>query len=130
MLPVKGVTMKTTKTILAIAIALAGFTAAGSALAQHRHHHHGSRLVIGLGIGLPLAAYSYYGYPRYAYYPPYYPAPVVYQEQAPVYVEQNPPPAAAPQPSNSWYFCPDSRAYYPYVKECRSGWQRVAPQPG
>ena len=80
------------------------------------------------GFGVPFAAYPYY-YPPYAYYPPYYAAPVVMQQQAPVYVEQNAPPAAVPQPSNSWYYCSASRAYYPYVKECPGGWQKVAPAP-
>ncbi len=124
--------MKTTKTILALALAIAGFTIASSALAQHRHHHHhGARIVF--GFGLPLAAYSYYNYPPYYYYPPYYrPAPVVIQQQPTVYVEQHPQPAPSAQPAAPayWYFCADSRAYYPYVKECASGWQRVAPQPG
>ena len=32
-------------------------------------------------------------------------------------------------PDHYWYFCPDSDAYYPYVKECASPWHRVAPQP-
>jgi len=29
----------------------------------------------------------------------------------------------------AWYYCPESKAYYPYVKECPGGWQQVAPQP-
>jgi hypothetical protein len=28
-----------------------------------------------------------------------------------------------------WYYCERSKSYYPYVKECPSGWTRVAPQP-
>lgn len=123
--------MKTSKTVVALAVALAGFTAAESAFAQHRHrHHHGSRISLGIGFALPFAAYSYYG-PRYSYYPPYsyyYPAPVVVQ-QPPVYVEQSPQPAQ-PAPADYWYFCAESRAYYPHVRECASGWQRVSPQPG
>jgi len=35
----------------------------------------------------------------------------------------------APAPSQYWYFCNASKAYYPYVRECPSGWQRVTPQP-
>jgi len=35
---------------------------------------------------------------------------------------------ATPQgQSNYWYYCADSQAYYPYVKECPGGWQQVAP---
>lgn len=62
---------------------------------------------------------------RYYYVPaPVYVAP-------PVYVV---PPVAAAAPmvlpdmnSGYWYFCPDSRAYYPQVLECPSGWLQVAP---
>ena len=28
-----------------------------------------------------------------------------------------------------WFFCPSSNSYYPYVRECASGWQRVPAQP-
>jgi hypothetical protein len=119
--------MKTTKTILALTIALAGLTAASSAFAWHRH---GPRVSIGIGFGVPFAAYPF-GYPYYhPYYPAYYPAPVVVQQQPTVYVEQQTAPQAQAQPSGYWYYCNDSRAYYPYVKECASAWQRVAPQPG
>lgn len=57
------------------------------------------------------------------------------QQQPAVYVEQpaqqQPAPAASqPQMQGYWYYCASSRAYYPYVKDCLAGWQRVAPQPG
>ena len=57
--------------------------------------------------------------PRYVY-----PAPVYYAPPPapPVYVEQ--PPA-----QGYWYYCADSQAYYPYVQNCASGWQRVLPRP-
>lgn len=71
------------------------------------------------------------GLPLY-YYPPalpylYYPSPVV-APSAPVYIEQVPD-QMAPQQSSYWYYCPSSNTYYPYVKDCPEGWQRVAPQP-
>jgi FKBP-type peptidyl-prolyl cis-trans isomerase FkpA len=28
----------------------------------------------------------------------------------------------------SWYYCDDTKAYYPYVRECPSGWRQVVPQ--
>ena len=117
--------MKTSKIFIALAIALAGITATSSAFAWR----HGPRVSIGFGFGYPGYAYPYY-YPPY-YYPPYYPAPVVLQ-RPPVYVEQSPQMApSAPAPAaNYWYYCSESNAYYPYVKECAVGWQRVAPQPG
>ena len=132
-------TMKATKkAALVFAVALAGLTAAGSVFAQHRHYHggYGPRVSIGFGFGFPYA-YPYYRPYYYApYYAGYYPAPVVVQ-QAPYYVEQAPQPAPQPapsvqpvEPSGYWYYCADSRAYYPYVKECAAGWQRVSPQPG
>ena len=97
---------------------------------------HGPRVSIGFGFGAPYYPYYYRPYPYY--YPPYayYPAPVVVQQQ-PVYVEQyapqpqsQPQPQTQPQaPSGYWYFCAEQNGYYPYVKECQMGWQRVAPQP-
>jgi len=55
----------------------------------------------------------------------------VVQQQPTVYVEQPPAPQAQPhQPAGWWYYCADAAAYYPYVKECPAGWQRVAPRPG
>src|SRR5262249_51568529 len=26
-----------------------------------------------------------------------------------------------------WYYCDETRSYYPYVRECASGWRQVAP---
>lgn len=130
--------MKTTKALLVLAVAVAGLAGASSVLAQFRHSH-GPRVSISFGFGVPFAAYPYY-YPTYYApyyspyaYPAYYPVPVVVQQQAPVYVEQNPHPAPSAQPSapaNYWYYCADSRAYYPYVRDCPAGWQRVAPPLG
>jgi hypothetical protein len=36
----------------------------------------------------------------------------------------------APQSAqaSSWYYCNDTKAYYPYVRECASGWLQVVPQ--
>jgi len=30
--------------------------------------------------------------------------------------------------ASSWYYCNDAKAYYPYVRECPSGWKQVVPQ--
>ena len=68
----------------------------------------------------------YYPRPYPYYYPPY--PPVVIERAPPVYIEQYPPPAPVTQ-TNYWYYCSASKAYYPYVNECPSGWQRVSPQP-
>jgi hypothetical protein len=75
--------------------------------------------------------YSYpYSYPyTYGYGPYYYPPPVYIQEQPSVYVERQSPPPAAPQaqPEPYWYYCQDSKTYFPYVQTCATPWQRVVP---
>ena len=77
------------------------------------HHHFRSPAVI---VGSPL---FYYPYP----YPNYYYPPVAYAPQD--YLEEE---GAAPDQAY-WYYCAGAKAYYPYVKECPGGWQRVAPPP-
>ena len=126
--------MKKTRIAAVLAVALATSLAAQSAFAWHHHRHGGARVTFGFNFGIPIGAYPYSYRPYYSpyYYPAYYP-PVVIQQQAPVYVEQNPQPTPSAQPSapaGYWYYCADARAYYPYVTECPAGWQRVAPQPG
>lgn len=80
--------------------------------------------------------YPYYGYGSYYSYPYYYPPSVVVPEkpQSYSYIERE-----GPQSSQSsskwpsdWFYCPQSRGYYPYVKECPGGWQTVpsSPPPG
>jgi hypothetical protein len=98
-----------------------------AALAWHGGHGHGG---FGVYMGVPL--YSPWYYPPAYYYPPvpiYSPAVIA---SPPVYVEQGDSDQStpAPQSQQSWYYCNASRAYYPYVKECPGGWQRVEPQPG
>jgi len=86
---------------------------------QQRHHHHGHHRHgwVGAGIVFAPAYWPWYGY-GYGYAP------------APLYVA--PPVAVAPavdpsMNSGYWYFCPDTRAFYPHVMECRSGWQAMVP---
>lgn len=113
-------------------------TEAAHAHGGYRHHHHRAGPRVGVFIGAPLVAYGWHSYrPWYppAYYgaPAYYgppavvvPAPVVIAPPAPpVYVERGSANAAGAY----WYYCPDTRAYYPYVGSCASPWERVAPQP-
>jgi hypothetical protein len=73
---------------------------------------------------IPLGVGPWWG-PAYPYYPyPYYAAPpVVVRQSPPAYVQ----PPTPPQQPAYWYYCPDSRTYYPYVKECTSGWLTVVP---
>ena len=85
----------------------------------------------GVAVGGPWYGYAPYYYPYY--YPAYYYPPVVAAPAAaPVYVEQGSPQGSQGQAqgqANWWYYCNQSQAYYPYVRECAGGWQRVSPQP-
>ena len=57
---------------------------------------------------------------------PWYPAPPYwYYEQTvavPPYIERD------PAASGYWFFCKAAGIYYPYIRECRAGWQEGAPQ--
>src|SRR5208337_1088109 len=70
-----------------------------------------------------------YPYPYYSY--PYYPYPYSYASppavnQQPIYQEQYP---QQEEEQYYWYFCRESKTYYPYVKQCPGGWVKVVPKP-
>lgn len=119
-----------------LALVLLGALASGSAMAQHYGHGHGhgygGHAHWGISLGFPIYAPGFYPAPYYAYPAPVYgyPAVVIAPSAPPVYVEQGAVEAApAPAPAqNDWYYCAESRAYYPYVAQCPSGWQRVPAQ--
>ncbi len=102
--------MKASKFLLTCLLLL--MAGAGSAWA------HGAR--VGVYVG------PYWG--PFWYPPPYYyePRVIVVPPPAPppVYIEQQ----SAPEPAY-WYYCASAKGYYPYVKACPEGWQRVLPQP-
>ena len=116
--------------VLAMMTSVPAFARGGG----YRHHgggHHHSSVSVGFAFGYPGYWGGYYPYPAYAYYPPayYYPPDTYYSSSPPVYVERgdaNPP---AERSQGYWYFCPETSAYYPYVKQCAGGWQKVSPQP-
>jgi len=89
--------------------------------------HYGSyyRGGTSLAIGWPYWGPSWY-YPSY-YYPYYAPVDEV-PSTPPVYIERSEP-ADDSTPSGIWYYCPDSKTYYPYVMECPGSWQTVPAQP-
>jgi hypothetical protein len=103
---------------------------------KHFHHGHGGKHFhqgrgrVGVFIGAPLV-FGGWGYPSPFYYPPpvYYPSAPYYP---PTYIERGNgetlPQQQQPAPAY-WYYCPDAKAYYPYVKDCPGGWQQVVPQP-
>ncbi len=145
--------MKTLHSI-AIAASLVALAVSAPAMAQHRGHFGGGpRIGIGIGFGVPFYPYHPYYYPPY-YQPYYYPPVVVAPSAPPVYIERpaqdldqpqyqpqyQPVPQAQTQPQpqpqaqanagqNDWFYCADSKTYYPYVQQCASEWQRVTPRP-
>jgi len=129
--------MRSTGVALLVAAALLAGLASPAALAHGRHGGGHVRGHIGLYIGGPLwwgPRYYYppYYYPSYGYYYPpayYYPPVVAAPASPPVYVERGDAQAGADDASNWWYYCANPQGYYPYVKHCSGGWQRVAPQP-
>jgi len=137
-----------------LAILAAGVFAAAPASAQRGYGHghgHGGGYFWGPFAGLLLGSAIVYSatQPRTVYYGP----PVTYWPYGPVttlgpayypdpnYV--NPPVASIPPPpqgasqvaalsmpgSEWWYFCKDPNGYYPYVRECKTGWEKVSPTP-
>jgi len=135
--------MKRHLTLVSVMLLLAFGTAVSSpAMAQYRGHGgyshgnvhvrgHGGGLGLGLLLGAAIVGLAYAATPTYA--APANPAPVVVYP-APVAVPavtyvQPAVPVAIPQPQATWYYCADSQAYYPYVRQCPGGWQRVPATP-
>jgi len=116
------------KFTLVFGLATLGATLAQPALA-HGHGH--GRVVVGIGFGGPYWGGRGWGYPGPYYYPYSYPYPAYVPSQPATYIQQEVAPAApaSATPQGYWYYCSDAQAYYPYVKECPGGWQRVSPQP-
>ena len=109
---------------LALLLVLAGTS--GSALAKrggggHRgHSHHHSR--VGVFIAAPLL-FPWGVYPPADYrYPPEPTGPTAY-------IEKGDEASRAAQAPAYWYYCPESRSYYPDVQTCASGWQQLVSQP-
>ena len=89
------------------------------------HFHHGGHFEGGVWIGPGFGFWDPFFYP-YAPYPypySYYPPTVVVPEQPQKYIMQTP----QPQENNYWYYCRESRGYYPNVKSCPGGWMKVVP---
>jgi hypothetical protein len=123
--------MKPQKLIAILALLIAGLFTSGIAAADRwhggghgGHGHVGIGLYFGPGFGYP---YPYYPYPAYPYY---YPPVVVSPASPPTYIEQDGQQQAEAQPQDYyWYHCDNPNGYYPYIKECPGGWQKVLPEP-
>jgi hypothetical protein len=140
--------MRSIKPALILTLFLIILFISSMASADGRHwgggHYRGSRVGVGVVIGGPIWGPSWY-YPHYYpyspyspyspyypsypyYYPYYYPPAVVVPSTPPTYIERSEPESSSTTPG-VWYYCPDSKNYYPYVKECPGGWQKVPAQP-
>jgi hypothetical protein len=133
--------MKALRIGLAVCI-LVGSTLATGVQADPRHyrgggygHGHGGwgwgGVGLGLVVGAALFAPSYYNQPYapYAYYPyaPVVVAPapqVTYVESAPQQWSQV---SSAPGPSGYEYYCNNPDGYYPFIRQCSSGWRQIVP---
>lgn len=122
--------MKRVTAALAIVTTLLGAMATETAWANGR-----GRVSVGVGFGFGGYWPGYWGwpgywYPPYPYYAPHYYPPVVTTAPEPTrYIERGDA-QAAPEPRRDWwYYCPETKTYYPYVKQCAGGWQRVEPRP-
>lgn len=109
--------MKMSKFILWLVL-LCAAASAGPAWAHNRHH----RSHFGIYFSVPYS-YPLYGPPPYYYYPP-----VIVRPEPQVYIEKAAP-VPAPQTQSYWYYCTNPQGYYPYVKDCPSGWLQVVPTP-
>ena len=95
-----------------------GLDAQAHSRGGHYISHYHSHPSFGFYLGLPF-------YPR-----PYYPPEIVrVPVNPPVYIERGTPQSTQPLPSGYWYYCNNPEGYYPYVKECPSGWRQVDPIP-
>lgn len=119
--------MSSNRLFIALIVILLGIAASVPALANGgrypRSHAH-----FGVFIGAP--AFWYYPSPYYYYPPAYYYPPTAMAPASPAtYIERGDARAGPEQAQDYWYYCPEAQAYYPYVKQCAKGWQRVPPQP-
>ncbi len=139
--------MKQLRFLLVVSLAIVGAGVSGTANAggghyrshgHHYGHHHGHvRGHVGIHFG-PAAGWSWSPYyPYYPYYPGSsyhyqpYPGVVVVPSAPNVYIEQGQADygrTAQPAP-NDWYYCRKPEGYYPHVRRCPDGWQRVPAQP-
>ena len=112
--------MKQNKFALMISLVLLGVFVSADASA------HRGRIGVYLDVWpwyYPPPAYSYY--PPYPYYPPVVTTPVA----PPTYIERSEEQAQPAPATNYWYYCDKPQGYYPYVRQCQGGWQKVPPQP-
>jgi len=123
--------VKRVKATFVLVLTLAATMASGSVLAGGGHAQSGGFR------GSPSTHFSVFVggpvfWPGY-FYAPYYSYPLDYSPvvaaPSPEYVEAGSTQPAPVEAQAYWYYCADTKSYYPYVKQCPAGWQRVAQQP-
>ena len=88
---------------------------------------------VGVYVGAPIIASPWwYGPNPYYGYGPYYPTVVQVPDPDTVYIEQQTSAGVGPsetqaQAQQYWFYCEDSKTYFPYVQNCAAPWQRVVP---
>jgi hypothetical protein len=92
-----------------------GFGGHGHFGGHHGGHFRGGVLVAPVFLGPLWWDYPYYNTA----------APVVVEQQPVEYIS----PESQPAEANYRYYCKESEAYYPNVRECPDGWLRVVPAP-
>jgi len=106
-----------------LGVVLLAVAASVPALA-HGGHGHGPRVSFGFAFAGP----AFY-YPAYYYPPYYYPRAIAVPAAPTVYIERGDAYTPTEQSQGYWYYCPESKAYHPYVKHCPGGWQKHTPTP-
>jgi hypothetical protein len=143
--------------LILLALASAATASAHGYGRGYGHGYYGPRLGFGIGVGVGIALSSYpsyyspyYGNSYYAspyYARPYYPynrevvvntvytsAPTTVYPERSYAVSSGPAQtiSSASEPesgdTSSWYYCHNPDGFYPSIKACSSGWQRVAKQ--
>ncbi len=136
---------------IALAFAAVASAAVSTSAMAGGHYHGGARVGVGVYVGpgwrmgTRLGSGWGPGWGPYACDPYYGPATIrppssrCRRRIRPQYIEQGadgnpvPAPSASGAPNDSpnawWYHCDSPEGFYPYVRECPTGWQRVPPTP-
>lgn len=119
--------MSSTRSLAVLAAALLALAATAPAGAHGGHYHGHPRVSFGVVYGGPW----YWGYPALYYPHPYYmyPRVVGMPAEPTTYIERGDAQVQSDSSEDFWYYCPEAKAYHPYVKHCAGAWQRVPAQP-